>query len=261
MTHFIRLILAASLLSLAACATVADMSGYDSKTANAEAAKGYAQVVDEAKSGNAVDTTSKTAKQVQAVYKKMLPFAKAENKTGVPFDWELTVIRSETINAWAMPGGKMVVYTGIVETNKLTSDEIAAIMGHEMIHALHEHSKLEHGQKVLTNLGMTVGGAVLQETTGVGSGVVDMGSSILSEYGIDKPFSRSQESEADLDGLILMAKAGYNPQAAITLWEKMSKLSGAPPEFLSTHPSGETRIKDLKAALPEANALYAQSKK
>lgn len=132
----------------------------------------------------------------------------------------MTVIREDDMNAWAMPGGKMAVYTGIVERNGLTDDEIAAVIGHEMTHALNEHSKAEYGSQMLTGLGMSIGGAVLQSQTGVSADTINLGSSILGEYGVLKPFSRVQESEADREGLMLMARAGYNPQAAITLWQK-----------------------------------------
>lgn len=263
MTKSFRLAALGAMIALAGCTTIADMAGYDSQTLNAEAAKGYSQVITEANNSGELDISSKTSKRVQAIYQKMLPYAQQANTTGIPFNWELNVIRSDTVNAWAMPGGKMVVYTGLVEDVGLTDDEIAAIMGHEMIHALHEHSKADYGQKILTGIGMDIGGAILQDQTGLSSDTVDMGSSILSEFGIDKPFSRSQESEADRDGLMLMAKSGYNPQAAVTLWQKMAAYGGtsSTPEFMSTHPSDQTRAKDLQAAMPEAMELYAQSAK
>ncbi|MDO4879206.1 MAG: M48 family metallopeptidase [Neisseria sp.] len=257
-------LLTSALIVLGGCTAVADLAGYDSATLNQAAAKNYTQVVSQAKSSRVVDTTSDTARRIQAVFRRMRPFAEAANRTGQPFNWEMTVIRSKELNAWAMPGGKMAFYTGMVETLNLSDAEIAAVVGHEMTHALLEHSKKAAGQQILTGLATQIGGQVLQAKTGVSADTVNLGANILSEYGIGKPFSRSQESEADAGGLRLMAQAGYNPEAAVSLWEKMNKIQDnntLANSILSTHPTNNTRIADLKRLLPEVMPIYEQSRK
>ncbi|MGO1250675.1 M48 family metalloprotease, partial [Psychrobacter sp.] len=160
-------LLLTTITTLVGCTTVADIAGYDTASLNSDAAKSYSQVVSQASSQGAVDNTSSTAIRVKKVFNRIKPYAVQANTTGVPFDWQITVIKSPELNAWAMPGGKMAFYTGIVETLKLTDSEIAAIMGHEMTHALSEHSKKDVGQKVLTGLAMQLGGAQLQAKTGL----------------------------------------------------------------------------------------------
>lgn len=257
-------IVLSALFAISGCTTVADMAGYNSAALNAESAKSYAQVKQQAQSQRVIDTTSNTARRIQAVFKRMKPFAERANQTGVPFDWEMTVIRSDELNAWAMPGGKMAFYTGLVETLKLTDGEIAAIVGHEMTHALEEHSKKDAGAKILTGMATQVGGALLQKHTGISNEALSLGSDILSEYGIDKPYSRSQEYEADAGGLRLMAQAGYNPQEALTVWDKMNKVNNnnnALNAIISTHPNNNSRIEAMRKLLPEAMAIYQASNK
>ena len=244
----------AVLLSQAACNVI------DSATINQQAALNYRQNMDKARAARVVDTTSATAKRVQAVFRRLVPFADAANQTGQPFQWEMTVIRSNELNAWAMPGGKMAVYTGIVEKLNLTDAEIAAIIGHEMTHALREHSKAQVGQQLLTGIGMQIGSSILAQNSNVDPQTLQTGGALLSEYGISKPFSRQHETEADIGGLMLMAAAGYNPQAAPVVWQKMEQAgSSGMPSFLSTHPSGADRIQVLQQHMPEAMALYQQS--
>jgi Zn-dependent protease with chaperone function len=146
------------------------------------------------------------------------------NQTGQRFDWQLAVLKSDTVNAYVAPGGKVVFYTGIVNKLNLTNDEIAAIMGHEMTHALEEHAKSKIGAQALTNLAIGIG------TTYAGANIGEAGNAAIalgSQIGIGLPYSRNLESRADFGGLMLMAKAGYNPNAAISLWEKMDRVDGA----------------------------------
>ena len=249
-----------ALLALGGCADVANMAGYDSQTLNLKAAEGYQQVLSEARSENALDTRSQTAQRVHNVFNRMVPVANANNRTGVPFQWEMNVIRSDELNAWAMPGGKMAVYSGLVEKLHLTDDELAAVIGHEMTHALREHSKAQVGQQLLTGIGMQIGSSILAQNSNVDPQTLQTGGALLSEYGISKPFSRQHETEADIGGLMLMAQAGYNPQAAPVVWQKMEQAgSSGMPSFLSTHPSGADRIQVLQQHMPEAMALYQQS--
>lgn len=263
MTNFSQIknaLLFTTVTTLVGCTTIADMSGYDTNTLNADAAKSYSEVVSSASSQGAVDNTSNTAVRVKRVFERMKPYANRANTTGVPFDWQITVLRSPELNAWAMPGGKMAFYTGVVEKLNLTDAEIAAIMGHEMTHALAEHSKKDAGQKILTGLAVQLGGAQLQSRTGLSDDAVAM----LSDFGIDKPFSRSQESQADVGGLRLMAQAGYNPEAAVSVWKKMEAVNGRSNTLvtlMSTHPNSGQRIAKIQALLPEVMPVYQAAAK
>ena len=253
-----KTLLCLTLLALGGCADVANMAGYDSRTINLKAAEGYQQILGEAQSQNALDARSPTAQRVHNIFNRMVPAANANNRTGVPFNWEMHVIRSDELNAWAMPGGKMAVYSGLVEKLNLTDDELAAVIGHEMTHALREHSKAQVGQQLLTGIGMQLGGSLLAKNSSIDPQTLQTGGALLSEYGISKPFSRQHETEADIGGLMLMAQAGYNPQAAPSVWQKMAQAGGGSgmPSFLSTHPSGADRIQVLQQHLPEAMAIY-----
>ncbi|WP_201533139.1 M48 family metallopeptidase [Psychrobacter immobilis] len=253
-------LLLTTMTTLAGCTTVANMSGYDTATLNTDAAKSYSQVISKASSQGAVDNTSNTAVRVKRVFNRIKPYAVRANTTGVPFDWQITVIRSPELNAWAMPGGKMAFYTGVVEKLKLTDAEIAAIMGHEMTHALSEHGKKDAGQKILTGLAIQLGGAQLQAKTGLSDDALGL----ISDYGLDKPFSRSQESEADAGGLRLMAQAGYNPESAVSVWKKMEAVNGRSntlATLMSTHPNSGQRIAKIQALLPKVMPIYQAAAK
>lgn len=249
-----RLGWSAVMILLAGCTSVADMAGYDTATLNASAAKSYTQVVQKAQSQQVLDTTSATSRRIHAVFNRLKPYANQANTTGVPFNWQMNVIRSNEMNAWAMPGGKMAVYTGIVERLHLTDDEIAAVVGHEMTHALLEHSKKAIGGQVLTSLG----GSILANATGIDGNLINVGADLAAT----KPFSRYQESEADAGGVRLMAQAGYNPQAAITVWEKMNQAQDSGQiAVLSTHPTNGARINAIRKMLPEVMPIYQRNKR
>ncbi len=169
------------------------------------------------------------------------------------WNWQLTLINTPTLNATCAPGGKITFYTGLVEQLNLTDDEIAAIMGHEIAHALREHGRERlsqaMAQSAVTNIAMAAAGSY-------GSAI--SAANQAAQYVLVLPNSRQNESEADAIGLELAARAGYNPQAAISVWKKMIKATDgkASPEFLSTHPSGETRIEQLSALMPAVEPLY-----
>lgn len=250
--------------SLTGCTAAAELAGANTSTLNAQAAKGYTAMIGKARSVGALDTSSPTARRVQTVFNRMKPYANQANKTGVPFNWEMNVIRDNELNAFAMPGGKMVVNTGIVERLHLTDDELAAVIGHEMTHALLEHSKKDAGQKVLTGLAMNVGGALLMSKSGMSADAVSLTTDIVGNYGIDKPFSRSQENQADAGGVRLMAQAGYNPQAAVTVWQKMTQATGNSSKIAtlaSTHPNHAQRIANIQKMLPEVMPVYQAASK
>jgi predicted Zn-dependent protease len=173
------------------------------------------------------------------------------------YKWDFNLVESDQVNAWCMPGGKVVVYTGILP---LTKDEtgLAVVMGHEIAHAIAEHGNERMSQQLLQQLGATGLMVAMKdkpaETQAIWLSVYGVGTTV----GIMLPYSRTQESEADHLGLIFMAMAGYDPHEAPKFWERMaaSKQGGSPPEFLSTHPSDQTRIKDINAWIPEAMKYY-----
>ena len=173
------------------------------------------------------------------------------------FKWEVNLVEDKTVNAWCMPGGKIVVYTGILP---ITQNEaaLAAVMGHEVSHALLQHGNQRMSQGLLQQLGGVALSVALAnkpaETQNLFMGAYGVGTTV----GVMLPFSRNHELEADRWGLIFTARAGYNPQEAIGLWERMEKASNGqkPPEFLSTHPSEGRRIEKLKELMPEALKYY-----
>ena len=244
----------AGAVTLSGCTTVADIAGADTASLNVAATQGFNKTVQEARGNNTLDTSSSTYKRIYAVFNRLKPYADQMNQTGTKFDWQLAVLKSDQVNAYVAPGGKVVFYTGIVNKLNLTDAEIAAVMGHEMIHALEEHAKNKIGAQALTDLALGIGLSYAGDSVGqMGAAAAQLG----TQVGVGLPYSRSLESRADQGGLMLMAKAGYNPQAAITLWEKMNKLDGAGgSSFLSTHPSNSQRIEAMRKNLPTAQAVY-----
>ncbi len=176
------------------------------------------------------------------------------------FQWEVTIIKDDkTANAFALPGGKMAVYTGIFSMAK-TEAGLAAVMGHEVVHALARHGAERMSQGQLTNATLQVVGAAAGAAGGGGMlGQAAMAAlGVGAQVGVLLPFSRKHESEADYIGILLAADAGYDPRESVALWERMGQMSGGgvPSEFMSTHPSHETRIDQLKQWMPEAMAIY-----
>ncbi|CAM3579522.1 M48 family metallopeptidase [Parendozoicomonas haliclonae] len=169
--------------------------------------------------------------------------------------WQVTLIQEDTLNASCLPGGRIVFYSGIIETLKLNDDEIAAIMGHEIAHALREHGREAMSEAYMVQLGSSLTGALL----GVSNETLDMANQVV-HYAMTLPNSRTNEAEADIIGLELMARAGYNPEAAVSLWKKMAaQNTQRPPEFMSTHPATETRIDGLNSYIPKVRPLYQQA--
>jgi predicted Zn-dependent protease len=169
----------------------------------------------------------------------------------------VNVITSSEVNAWCMPGGKIAFYTGLIEKLQVTDDEMAAVMGHEIAHALREHGRERASQAVLQSTVLNIGAAIL----GVGSTAVDLSSTIL-DITFNLPNSRQDEVEADRIGVELAARAGFDPHAAVSLWQKMGQLGGGRgPAFLSTHPSPENRIKDLQVYSERVMPLYQAARK
>ncbi len=220
------------------------------------AAQQYQKMLQEAAAKNALlPAEHPQTQRLRTIAQKIIPFSYEWNARAKAWQWEVNILNSNQINAFCMPGGKIAFYTGILEQLKLTDDEVAMIMGHEVAHALREHARERMGKNAATNIGISLGAQLL----GLGSSasqLASMGGQLLS-----LKFGREDESEADLVGMELAARAGYNPKAGVSLWQKMATASkGAPPQFLSTHPSGPTRIKDIEANLPKVEPLYERAK-
>ncbi len=172
------------------------------------------------------------------------------------YQWEFNLIESDQVNAWCMPGGKVAFYTGILP---ICRDEagIAVVMGHEVSHAIARHGSERMSQGLLMQMGGMALSSALKNKPQKTQALYMTAFAVGAQYGAMLPFSRAQESEADHLGLIFMAMAGYDPHEAPKFWERMTAQGGAkPPEFLSTHPSDERRIRDLKALIPEAMKYY-----
>jgi predicted Zn-dependent protease len=194
--------------------------------------------------------------RLRRIAQRIIPLAIAWNPRAKDWQWEVNLIGSKQVNAWCMPGGKIAFYSGILDTLKLTDDEVAAVMGHEIAHALREHARERMGKSVATNVGASLLGQLLGVGE-LGNAVIGGGAQLLSLQ-----FSRSDETEADLVGLELAARAGFDPRAGITLWQKMAAQNkGAPPQWLSTHPAGKNRIAEMEKNLPKVLPLYAQANK
>lgn len=194
-------------------------------------------------------------RRLRAIAGRMIPFVDRFNPRARQWKWEVILIGSKQINAFCMPGGKIAFYTGILETLKLTDDEVAMVMGHEIAHALREHARERMAKSQITQFGANL----LGELVGGGryAGAFQLGGNLLS-----LKFSRDDESEADVVGLDLAARAGFDPRAGVSLWQKMAAAnSRAPLEFLSTHPAGEHRIREIEKQLPAVMPLYEAARR
>jgi predicted Zn-dependent protease len=176
------------------------------------------------------------------------------------YRWEVNLVESKDVNAWCMPGGKIVVYTGILPITQ-TEAGLAVVMGHEVSHAIAEHGNERMSQGLLAQLGAAGLSVALKDKPEQTKNLWMSAYSVGAQYGALLPFSRTQESEADEIGLTLMAMAGYNPTEAVSFWQRMAQNSGGnkPPEFMSTHPSDQTRIDNIRQKLPEALKYYKGS--
>jgi predicted Zn-dependent protease len=216
------------------------------------AAHAYGQQLQEARSKGVLNKDSALTARVKNVTQRLVPHTATFRPDAPGWNWEANTLQSKELNAYAMPGGKIMVYSGIVEQLNLTDAELAAIVGHEISHALREHSRERISRAYAQQLALAGVGAV----AGVGEGTMQL-ANMVATVTFQLPHSREQESEADGMGLELMARAGYDPNAAVSLWQKMiAAEKGNPPEFLSTHPNPQARIGNLQALVPKVMPLY-----
>ena len=229
------------------------------ETLEQSAAQQYRQMLEQARAKRALAPDNHPQLQrLHAIAKRLIPFTTPWNDRARQWRWEVNLIGSSQVNAFCMPGGKIAFYTGILDQLKLTDDEAAMIMGHEMAHALREHARERIAKTQGTNLALRLGSQLL--------GLGDLGNVAASLGGqlLTLQFSRSDESDADLVGLELAARGGYQPSAAVSLWQKMGNATGGKQgglDFLSTHPSGPARIRELEQNVPRVQGLYEAARR
>ena len=256
-----------SLLALTACATQTTAPGavgverrqmllIPSAEVDRAADQSYRKILSEAKAKGLLNRDPAELARVRAIGARLVPVTATFRADAPRWQWEINVIESGEVNAWCMPGGKIAVYSGLIDKLKLSDAELAAVMGHEIAHALREHGRERASQEQAASLGLSVLGAV----AGLGSGAIDL-ASIITDLTLLRPNSRAHETEADRIGVELAARAAYDPHAAITLWQKMQATGGSqPPQWLSTHPAHDSRIADLKVFADRVEPLYSAAR-
>ena len=254
-------------LGLAACTTTTQQGAtginrqqlllVSSEQVEAMAAQSYQEELTKASSKRALNTDKANLERIRQIADRLIPQVVTFRSDALAWRWEVNLETRDDLNAYCAPGGKIMFFTGIINKLNLTDDEIAAIMGHEIAHALREHGRERVSQAYAQNAGLNLVGAI----TGMSQGT----SALLqqaAQIGLTLPNGRGQESEADIIGLELLARAGYNPNAAVTLWQKMAAATGnSSGSFLSTHPGNAQRIRDLQAAIPKVMPLYQQARR
>lgn len=227
----------------------------------AQASQQYLGLKQQAYQQNALaDPSDPRLRRVQDIARKLIPHALRWNPRAPQWKWEVVLLRSNQVNAFCMPGGKIAFYTGIIDTLKMTDDEIALVMGHEMAHALREHGRERMAKTGAANALSRLAGAGLSAWLGVDPRITNTVTDSAAKLAVLK-FSREDETEADVVGLDIAARAGYDPRAGVMLWQKMGLVNkGAPPQWLSTHPAGENRIAEIRRHLPEVMPIYARTR-
>jgi predicted Zn-dependent protease len=256
-------------VALTACETVQTTQGgavdvdrkqymaVSSKELDQAASKQYAELIAQAKEKNLLNRNPAQLARVKTIANRLIAQTPVFRPDARDWKWEVNVLTSDEVNAWCMPGGKIAVYTGLLDKLQLTDDELAAVLGHEISHALREHARERVSEQAVAGGLISLGSSLF--------GIGDLGQQGL-QYAymgaIGLPHSRGQETEADRMGVELAARAGYDPRAAQTLWQKMAKQGGSePPAFLSTHPSSEARQQDLGAVAQRVMPLYQQAQR
>lgn len=267
------LVLGAAIILAVGCQTTNTTSGgavgvdrqqtmlVSSSEINRQADKAYQETISEARTKKTLNRNPADLARVRGIAARLIPVTSVFRPDAPGWRWESNVITSDELNAWCMPGGKIAVYTGLIYKLNITDDELAAVMGHEIAHALREHGREKAGQATGVGIAAAIGGVV-----GAYYGIdANVGQSVLGTVGelaFMRPNSRGMEQEADRMGVELAARAGYDPRAATTLWEKMGRVSGGqPPQWLSTHPSNQSRIADLKVYAERVQPLYIAARR
>ena len=228
-------------------------------TVERSAAGQYSQLMRAAQQKNALNNDKAQVERLRNIARALIPHSERFNKDAGRWKWEVNLVGSRQLNAFCMPGGKIAFFTGLLGGLQLDDEEVATVMGHEIAHALLEHGRARMSEQVAKSLGISLAAAFFN--------LSNISASVLSQaadLAVTLPHSRAHESDADLVGMELAARAGYDPRAALGVWQKMEQYAaksgaGQPPQFLSTHPSHGTRIKDIQAALPKVLPLYQAS--
>ena len=221
------------------------------------AATAYTSELGKAREQGGLNANPDYIARVRRISDRLIKQTPAFRPDALDWKWDVNVATNKEINAYCMPGGKIMVYTGLIDQLKLTDAELATVIGHEMAHALREHSREAVSRAYTQQIGL----AGLALLTGMGGSALDLANQV-SQVTFSLPRSRVQESEADRIGLELMARAGYDPHAALNLWQKMAQAEqGGTPAFLSTHPASSTRLSDLQSLLPRVVPLYQAAAK
>lgn len=233
------------------------------KQVDSMAAQSYVQTLKEADTKKTLNTNLQQTERVRGIAKRLIAQTTVFRPDAANWKWEVNVQENKEVNAYCMPGGKIMVYSGLIEKLNTTDDELAAVMGHEISHALREHGRERMSEAYAQQIGLLGLAAIV----GVSSNnknnaatTMQVGA-VVTALALTLPHSREQEREADRMGLELSARAGYDPNAAVSLWRKMgANAGGKPPEFLSTHPSDDSRINDLQRLIPSVMPLYQEAK-
>ena len=229
-----------------------------------QATQQYRQLLEQARAKGALAPEGNAELQrLRRIQQRILPFTYAVNPRAKQWQWEVNLLGSTQINAFCMPGGKIAFYSGILTKLKLTDDEVAIVMGHEITHALKEHGVEQAKNQAYGELAARAGGALLSAWLGVNPNLTDLGARAANSL-FQLRFSRGDENDADATGLELAARAGFDPRAGVALWTKMGQAanqsnSGAPPQWLSSHPADKNRIAEIQRRLPAVLPLYAQA--
>ena len=239
------------------CKRSALAGAISAETVEGAARQQYLQLMREAQGKNALAPADDPQLQrLRYIAGRIIPLTPSCNARARDWRWEVQLLRSNSVNAFCMPGGKIAFFTGILSRLKLNDDEVAMIMGHEAAHALLEHAREQMAKSTGTNVGLRLLSALLG-LGNLGDMAAQAGAQLLS-----LKFGRDDESEADALGLLLAARAGYDPRAGVTLWQKMGTVSGgnAPPAWLSTHPAGPARTRDIQQRLPRVQPEFEKAK-
>lgn len=258
-------------VALAACQTVQTTEGgvvgierkqtmsslVSSSQMDQSAAEAYGKVISEAGKKNQLNRDSAQLARVRGIADRLIPSTAAFRADAPKWNWEVNVISSDEVNAWCMPGGRIAVYSGLLTRLNPTDEELAAVMGHEIAHALREHGRERASEQMAQQIGVSV----LSTALGLGDVGAQLTQTVL-QVTLSLPHSRTHETEADRIGVELAARSGYDPRAAVSLWQKMGKLGGSkPPEWMSTHPSDQTRTRDLQVYSERVIPLYEAARK